>query len=215
MAMAAPTSTGADTRMRLIEVAVEHFADHGFAAASQRAIQREAGVNPAAAHYHFGSKEALFRAVVDTFVHDVQEDRLRRLAEIPAGLRGAERLERLLLDYFEPGIAVAATPSGFHYTRILARVQGERPVTPTKSIWDEIVGPIRNRYLDSLQALFPDTSRAQLTEALAIGVMIMATTAVAPGQPDLTAPGIVRSEAERVARFTAAGFTALFGPPAH
>lgn len=201
--------------MRLIEVAVAHFAEHGFAAASQRAIQREAGVNPAAAHYHFGSKEALFRAVVDTFVHDVQEERLRRLEAIPAALTGAERLERLLTDYFEPGIAVATTPPGYHYTRILARVQGERPIAPTKAIWDEIVGPIRNQYLDQLEPLFPAATRTELAETLAIGVMIMSTNAVGKRELDLQTPSTARREAERVARFTAAGFAALFGPPAH
>jgi AcrR family transcriptional regulator len=50
-------------RTRLIEVAARHFAEHGIQGASQRAIQREVGVNPATAHYYFGSKEALYRAV--------------------------------------------------------------------------------------------------------------------------------------------------------
>lgn len=203
---------GADTRMRLIEVAVEHFAEHGFAAASQRAIQRDAGVNPAAAHYHFGSKEAMYRAVIDTFVHDVQEERLRRHEAIPADLAGHARLERLLFDYFTPGIAVAETPSGYHYARMLARVQGERPTAPTITIWDEIVGPIRNRYLDSLQQLFPDAPRDQLAEVLATGVMIMATTAAGPRHRNLATPGGAAREAERVARFVGAGFEALFGP---
>lgn len=202
---------GADTRRKLIETAVRHFADHGFAAASQRAIQREAGVNPAAAHYYFGSKEAMYRAVIDTFIHDVQTERVRRHNSLPAELTGPARLHRLLFDYFEPGLAVTTTPHGFQYARILARVQGERGL-PTQAIFTDIVGPVRALYIASLQQLFPQAAYEALEEALVMGVTLMSITAIGRRTGELAPVASPPDAAEQLATFIAAGFQARFGP---
>lgn len=207
----ATTPTGSDTRRLLIETAVRHFAQHGFEAASQRAIQRDAGVNPAAAHYHFGSKEAMYRAVIDTFIHDVQQERMRRHAALPAMLAGPDRLQQLFVDYFEPGFAVATTPHGFHYARILARVQGERG-TPTAAIFNDIVRPVRQLYIGSLRELFPDASPDDLEEALVMGVALMSITAIGRGLGALGPVADPGAAAERLATFMTAGFQARFGP---
>lgn len=55
----------ADTRRRLLDAAIEVFADKGFRSATIDQISRRAGANIAAAHYHFGSKEGLYAAVFD------------------------------------------------------------------------------------------------------------------------------------------------------
>lgn len=49
---------------KILTVAEEHFAVHGFFATSMRQLTREAEVNVAAVHYHFGDKETLFLAVL-------------------------------------------------------------------------------------------------------------------------------------------------------
>lgn len=206
--------SSAETRSRLIAVAARHFADHGFAAASQRAIQREAGANPASSHYHFGSKGAMFRAVIDAFVHDVQAERLRRLDETPDDLVGGPRLKRLLVNYYEPGFAVARTPSGFHYARILARTQGERN-SDTRQIFNEIVGPIRERYVDSIHAALPHIKRSDAYELLATGVTLMAISAIGPRYENLLVDDGPAREADRVATIVAAGYEALLGERTH
>ena len=55
----------ADTRARLLEAAVEVFAEEGFRKATIQRICRLAGANIAAAHYHFGDKEGLYTAVFE------------------------------------------------------------------------------------------------------------------------------------------------------
>lgn len=209
-----PTQAVADTRRKLIETAVRHFAEHGFEAASQRAIQREAGVNPAAAHYYFGSKEAMYRAVIDTFIHDVQDERVRLHAALPAALTGAARLHRLLRNYFEPGYAVATTPHGFHYARILARVQGERGM-PTQVIFSDVSRPVRALYIDSLRQLFPGADADAIEEALVLGVALMSITAIGRGRGDLSPVASPIDAAEQLATFLAAGFEARFGSAHH
>ena len=47
------------TRRRILVGAGELFAARGFRATTMREIVERAGVNLAAAHYHFGSKQAL------------------------------------------------------------------------------------------------------------------------------------------------------------
>jgi AcrR family transcriptional regulator len=59
---------GAETRARLIEAALDVFGRLGFEGATTRLIAKEAGANLAAIVYHFGSKEALYRAVAEHIV---------------------------------------------------------------------------------------------------------------------------------------------------
>jgi AcrR family transcriptional regulator len=55
----------AQTRERLLEAAIECFAENGFQKATVRDICARAEVNSAAIHYHFGDKEALYREVLE------------------------------------------------------------------------------------------------------------------------------------------------------
>jgi AcrR family transcriptional regulator len=56
-------SRSQETRERLTRAAGEVFAARGYRGATMREIARRAGANLAAAHYHFGSKQDLYREV--------------------------------------------------------------------------------------------------------------------------------------------------------
>ncbi|GAB1233355.1 DUF1956 domain-containing protein [Ferrigenium sp. UT4] len=58
-----PPASQEETRWRLLQAAVEVFAESGYHAATTREIARRAAVNLAAIHYHFGDKAALYREV--------------------------------------------------------------------------------------------------------------------------------------------------------
>jgi AcrR family transcriptional regulator len=68
---------GPGTRERLIEAAGHVFAARGYRGATLREIAERAGTNLAAANYHFGSKQRLYREVAREHFERLQ----RRLAE--------------------------------------------------------------------------------------------------------------------------------------
>ncbi len=55
------------TRERILEAADELFGQRGFDATPTRLIAERSGVNKALIHYHFGSKQRLFDAVLDRY----------------------------------------------------------------------------------------------------------------------------------------------------
>jgi AcrR family transcriptional regulator len=55
---------GSATRQHLLETAGQVFADRGFAGATSKAICERAGTPLASVNYHFGSREALYEAVL-------------------------------------------------------------------------------------------------------------------------------------------------------
>lgn len=78
------TPHDSQTIERILSAAEAHFALHGFFASSLRQIMREAQVNVAAAHYHFGSKEALFLAVLNRRIAPFLDDLLHMLHQAEA-----------------------------------------------------------------------------------------------------------------------------------
>ena len=70
-------ASSAGTRVQLLDAALATLRKEGFAAATSRAIAREADVNPALIFYHFGSVDALLLAALDR----ASEERLARYRE--------------------------------------------------------------------------------------------------------------------------------------
>src|SRR5690348_3117644 len=69
---------GHATRARLVESASRLFAERGVEAVSIRAVNTDAGLAPAAVHYHFGSKAALLDAVLASDGQEVIDAIVRR-----------------------------------------------------------------------------------------------------------------------------------------
>jgi AcrR family transcriptional regulator len=74
MTVEKPTTKAAQreaTTKRLLEIARVHFTKHGYAQTATEKIVEEAGVTRGALYHHFGSKDGLFKAVVETVQQDV------------------------------------------------------------------------------------------------------------------------------------------------
>src|SRR5580704_17595627 len=68
-----------DTKQKILDTAERLIAEQGYAATSLRHIIAEAGVNLAAIHYHFASKEDLLDHVIVRKAEPVNQERLARL----------------------------------------------------------------------------------------------------------------------------------------
>lgn len=118
-------ATAEPTQVRLLDAAERLIGERGVDAVSLRAINAEAGSNVAAAHYHFGSKEALVRAVLDRRMAVLGERRLEQLAALapePATPRDVAAV------FVGPLFDFATTHDGRSYVRFLAalhRADGE------------------------------------------------------------------------------------------
>jgi AcrR family transcriptional regulator len=87
-----------DTRQQILQAALKHFADKGYAGASVQDIVDTAKVTKPVLYYHFESKEGLFRALIDW----ASEERWRRTeaaAELGATLEA--KLTEILAATFE------------------------------------------------------------------------------------------------------------------
>lgn len=83
-----PYKTGVRRREQLIAVAMDVFAEHGYAGGSIRVIADRAGVSHATLIQHFGSKEGLLTAVLQEWDRRTVRDGL-------ADVRGLDYVRRL------------------------------------------------------------------------------------------------------------------------
>lgn len=88
------------TREKIIKAASRAFARGGYDGASIRAIVADADVNQAAINYHFGSKEGLYRAVLQAAVRALMSD--GDAAESPGMLSRQTALRRFVRGQLRP-----------------------------------------------------------------------------------------------------------------
>ena len=96
---------GSETRAEILRVALELFTEHGFEGTSIRDISAVLGVTKSSLYYHFASKEAIIRALLDSRYDEIEEllawiddqppgpDLLRRAALRWVGSTGTERIQ--------------------------------------------------------------------------------------------------------------------------
>lgn len=110
----------ARTRERLLDAAERLFAGRGFEATSLRDVTSQAKANIAAVNYHFGSKDALVRAVFERRLGEVNR---RRIALLEA--RGPRRPdpEQILHAFIAPTFELMKEAP--HFVRLMGRFQAE------------------------------------------------------------------------------------------
>jgi AcrR family transcriptional regulator len=165
------------TRERILDAAEELFARQGISGTSLRTLTRHAGVNLAAVHYHFGSKEGLLDAVVErraTPINEAQTSALDRLVE-HAGAGGPSP-EQILRAYFR---AVQDALGDFDGTerrhtlgRLMARIEAQ-PKEQLEQLYRRHLGEVSGRYVGALQHALPHLPPEQVADRFrfANGVM--------------------------------------------
>lgn len=127
-AKAADKAELGDTKSKILDAAEELFVEHGFEATSLRLITTAAGVNLAAANYHFGSKEELFQAVFTRRLDPMNRDRVALLTAYENAAGGdALSCEKIISAMFIPALKLARDKErgGKNFLRLLGRAYAD------------------------------------------------------------------------------------------
>src|SRR5690349_24874366 len=95
--MARTRIPAAQRRSRILDAAVETFAQHGFTEAKMQDIAARAGVVPSVLYDHFGSKRELLITILEQHAAQVRERSLRRVE----GASAEELVRASIANYFE------------------------------------------------------------------------------------------------------------------
>ncbi len=151
------------TTEKILDAAEELFATRGFRATSLRAITARAGVNLAAVNYHFGSRNALIRAVFERYIAPLNRMRLEALeqAERAAGQEGPS-LEAVCGAFLLPMQDVLESRRRRpHRARLMARAMvelGEDFIDLKHHLFAEVFA----RFFPSLQRAAPHLGRQEI-----------------------------------------------------
>lgn len=197
-----------DTRDRILDVAERLFARHGFEQTSLRELTAEADVNLAAVHYHFGSKERLFEAVLTRVVEPVNAERLARLEAVEASLTPS--LEGVVDAFVAPVVHAVQDPRRASVARILLGRVMSNPDEQVRDLLLRLFGALLDRFVNALQRELPHLSREEVLWRFFFMVGVMAQTMgcghhlkfVSQGSCD---PGSPQETIPRIVQFVAAG----------
>ena len=127
----ARTGRAERTRERLIEAAGAVFAARGYRGATMREIAQRSGANLAAAHYHVGSKEDLYREVAREYFERLET----RLAAEEGAVAASDRsshaaLVDLLRARIHALLATLVDPDNVHTTLMLREMADPSEALP-------------------------------------------------------------------------------------
>lgn len=208
------------TKERILDTAERLFADHGYAATSLRSIIAEAGVNLAAVHYHFHSKEALLEAVILRRSGPANIERLALLDRFEKEAGGNPvPLEKVIEAFVAPTVQMSrdAKSGSMIFMRLLGRLHAEGELLPR--IITSQFGDVLKRFGAALRAALPDLPPEELFWRLNLAIGALAQT-LRGGSKDLETIADLSfsldSEAalERLVSFLCAGFRAPVPPAA-
>jgi len=142
------------TKDRLLAAASELFAERGFHRTTVRDIAARARVNVAAGHYHYGSKRALYLAVLRAQFADVRATLQARGAAVPEGELRARTRVNVMLDL------LIGPPPGLHGTLMHREMCDPSEALPV--IVDEFILPMFGEMRAIAARLAPAVERKAL-----------------------------------------------------
>lgn len=196
---------------RILDVAEELFALHGYDGVTMRQIAKGAKVDVALASYHFGKKLDLFTAVFDRRAEMLSDSR-RQLLQT----NSENTLENIIEAFLLPLKMVQQTgdPGWRNYLALIAYVMTS-PVwskVMMKKVYDKRVG----EFIEQLKIVLPNAEEEKLHWCYHYVSGALALTLAQTGRIDKLSNGKCRSSDfdaayEHMIPFIAAGFRAVCG----
>jgi AcrR family transcriptional regulator len=194
-----------DTKQRILDTAVRLIGAQGYAATSLRQIIAEAGVNLAAVHYHFGSKQELVDEMVLRRARPVNEARLAALDRLEAEAAGKPlAVEKILEAFLLPMVPVADGDPAF--VKVMGRLVTEGVLM---SIVQRHFQPVISRTFAALRKALPDLPQDEFLWRTHFMIGAVAHTMSGGLDPSNVAAGAdFSSRIPRLIAFLAGGFQA-------
>ncbi len=151
-----------NTREKVLDTAERLFAENGFDSTTMRHLVSKAGVNLAAIHYHFGSKQVLLDEVILRRQIPIDEKRLSNLKELENRAKNdAIGLEALIEALIDPLLECSRDlPNGRHWLVLLMRLRMESRELPNSG--RELHQEMFRRYVDAFSQELPQLPSEEL-----------------------------------------------------
>ncbi|MGB3403791.1 MAG: TetR/AcrR family transcriptional regulator [Microcoleaceae cyanobacterium] len=161
-----------DTKIQILDAAERQFALLGFAGTSLRAVTRDANVNLAAVHYHFGSKEELFKAAVRRVAEPIVSEQIRRLEQLEQG-NSSFSMADVIRAYIAPSLEMLhhGEPSCFVHAQFLGQCRIEP--YPIQQLASAEFSLSHEPFLSALQQMLPHQSEQELSWKLDLVVAML------------------------------------------
>ncbi|MEO0408307.1 MAG: TetR/AcrR family transcriptional regulator [Cyanobacteria bacterium P01_A01_bin.135] len=171
-----------DTKAQILNVAERLIGEKGFSGTTLRNIVSEAEVNLAAVHYHFGSKEELFRAVVERIAVPVVARQLSLLDQVQTDAKQPS-VEDILTAFLKPPLEFVLGDEQFRLIRAQFMGRCRTEPEPIQSIAQQAFSASTTAFLDALQRALLDQSRSQLQWKLDLVIATLVRVQMEAGQP--------------------------------
>lgn len=167
-----------DTKQKILDTAELLIGEQGYAATSLRQIISNAGVNLAAVHYHFGTKEDLLDELILRKAVAVNAKRLALLEKFELEADGGPvAVEKILTAFFEPMIEGGSRNPQF--VKVMARIYAEG-LLPT--VVAKHFHPTLMRFTQALRRSLPHVPEAELSARLQFMIGAMSQAICGPRQ---------------------------------
>jgi AcrR family transcriptional regulator len=147
---------------RILATAEEMFAEQGYWGVSLRSITRTSGVNIAAIHYHFGSKQELIEKIFEKRCGPMNQERMRLLAECRVDSDRPPLLEQILEAYLRPSLIWPNDPDGARRFLRLRAVLSHEHETLAADLISKHFNEVSRTFVSALVDVLPDFSEEEV-----------------------------------------------------
>lgn len=154
------------TRERLLDAAEDLFAHNGFHGVSLRTITAQAGVNLAAANYHFGSKKGLMREVFKRRLAAIHEESSDLIEKCLQDENPRPDLGQVIAAFLGPSLRAGGGEKAATFRR-LAGLAAADPSPEVREIFLELTDDSAQRFVDAVKLACPELAADDLMWRLA------------------------------------------------
>lgn len=155
---------------RLLDAAEDEFSERGYDGAGMKGIAARSGTSHSLLHYHFGTKEKLYEAVIARRSAMINQARHALLDEVD--LTAPDAVDRIFAALFTPPLGPEGR--GKSYARIFAglAVGGDRDSKLVQRHYDKTA----RRFVKALAGAMPNATQKDAARAytMALGALVVA-----------------------------------------